>query len=159
MLAIFDYAEFYDTSLKLSLIIIILISLLNIMVFALSKLQLKTLFVIMRRTYAFEVLYGLVVLIISFSFIFYILEESFVTFGDALWYSFAVVTTIGFGDYTTISRAGRILTVILGLYGIVVVSMITSVIVNFYNEIKNDDKIEKKEDKKPDDESIENNDE
>ena len=29
---------------------------------------------------------------------------------------------------------GRILTVILGLYGIVVVAVITSIIVNFYNE-------------------------
>jgi hypothetical protein len=31
---------------------------------------------------------------------------------------------------------GRILSIILGMYGIVVVSLITSIIVNFYGEMK-----------------------
>lgn len=63
-------------------------------------------------------------------------EPKFENFGDALWYCFAVVTTIGFGDYAASTIIGRILTVILGLYGLVVVAIITSVVVNFYNEIK-----------------------
>ena len=33
---------------------------------------------------------------------------------------------------------GRILSVILGIYGIIVVALITSVIVNFYGEIRKD---------------------
>ena len=36
----------------------------------------------------------------------------------------------------TLRRIGRILTVILGLYGLVVVSILTSIIVNFYSEVK-----------------------
>lgn len=32
------------------------------------------------------------------------------------------------------SLVGRILTVILGMYGIIIVAVITSIIVNFYNE-------------------------
>ena len=56
------------------------------------------------------------------------------TFGDGLWYSFATVTTIGFGDITATSNIGRVLTVFLGIYGIIVVAVITSIIVNFYNE-------------------------
>ena len=56
------------------------------------------------------------------------------TFPEALWYCFAVVTTIGFGDIVAITPIGRVLTVILGLYGLIVVAVITSIVVNFYNE-------------------------
>lgn len=41
-----------------------------------------------------------------------------------------------------ISRAGRLLSVILGIYGIVVVAILTSVIVNFYNEVSDKKKTE-----------------
>ena len=58
---------------------------------------------------------------------------------DGLWYCFAIVTTIGFGDLTVTGTLSRILSVILGIYGIIVVSLITSIIVNFYNEVKNED--------------------
>ena len=46
------------------------------------------------------------------------------------------MTTIGFGDMTATSAIGRILTVIMGVYGIIVVALITSIIVNFYGEMK-----------------------
>ena len=89
---------------------------------------------ILRRTYVFEILLGLVSLIISFSFLFTTFED--ISYGDALWYCFSVVTTIGFGDIVVESILSRILAVILGLYGLIVVAVITSVIVNFYNESK-----------------------
>ena len=69
-------------------------------------------------------------------------EPAIETFGDGLWYSFSVVTTIGFGDKVVVSTISRILSVILGIYGLLVVAVITSIIVNFYNETK--DKEEKK---------------
>ena len=61
-------------------------------------------------------------------------EDSIVNFADGLWYSFAIVTTIGFGDFYAVTPIGRILSVVLGLYGILVVAVITSIVVNFYNE-------------------------
>jgi len=64
------------------------------------------------------------------------MDPSFDHFEDALWYCFAVVTTIGFGDLTATTLVGRILSVILGMYGIVVVALITSIVVNFYGEMK-----------------------
>ena len=48
---------------------------------------------------------------------------------------FAIITTIGFGDITAVTGIGRIMSVILGIYGIIVVSLVTSVIVNFYTEV------------------------
>ena len=47
-----------------------------------------------------------------------------------------MVTTIGFGDYAATAVATRVLSVILGIYGIIVVALITSIIVNFYTEVK-----------------------
>ena len=97
--------------------------------------KIKMLTNILVETHAIDVLVGLIALIIIFSFIFPLIEPNITNFWDGVWYSFAVVTTIGFGDFYATTIAGRILTVILGIYGIVVVSIITSVIVNYYNEV------------------------
>jgi len=91
-----------------------------------------------QKTYAAEIIFGLLLLIASFSFVLmYTDTASFEgEYTNALWYCFAVVTTIGFGDMTATSAIGRILSVILGAYGIIVVALITSIIVNFYGEMK-----------------------
>ncbi len=72
-------------------------------------------------------------------------ETDITNFWDAMWYCFTVITTIGFGDFAAKSAVGRILTVILGIYGIVVVAILTSVIVNFYTEVSAKDKEKSKE--------------
>ena len=61
-------------------------------------------------------------------------EPEITNFGDGLWHCFAVVTTIGFGDFKIVTPIGRAISAVLGMYGIVVVAVITSIIVNFYNE-------------------------
>ena len=57
---------------------------------------------------------------------------------SALWYCFSIVTTIGFGDVTATTALGRVLSVMLGVYGLIVVALLTSIIVNFYNEVKDE---------------------
>ena len=115
-------------------IIIVISSFIEVFSNATSSLKIKVLVKIMLRTYALEVMLGLLTLMVAFSLIFTLYEPALASFPDALWYSFAVVTTIGFGDFTTTTLIGRVLTVILGMYGIFVVAVITSIIVNFYNE-------------------------
>lgn len=97
-------------------------------------LRVGVLLKIVVRTFALEVILGLFAIIVAFSLIFMLTEPDINSFGEGLWYCFAVVTTIGFGDYTATTLLGRVLTVILGTYGIIVVAVITSIIVNFYNE-------------------------
>ena len=111
----------------------------SIIPMAFSSIRMDVLKKIIRKTYAVEILSGIMLLIVAFSFILPAFEENISTFGDALWYCFAIVTTIGFGDITATSAIGRVLSVILGLYGIIVVSLITSIIVNFYGEMKKEE--------------------
>ena len=111
----------------------------SIVPIAFSSVRMDVLKRIIRKTYAAEILSGIVLLIVAISFILPAFEYNITNFGDALWYCFAIVTTIGFGDITATSAIGRILSVILGLYGIIVVSLITSIIVNFYGEMKKED--------------------
>ena len=112
------------------------LSLVDMMTYIFSRVRLELLRKIARETYGVEIIFGLVLLIITFSLVLKITENGIETYKDALWYCFALVTTIGLGDITAVSDLGRIISVILGIYGIVVVSLITSIIVNFYGEIK-----------------------
>ena len=104
---------------------------------AFSRIKMDVLRKIVRKTYAAEILFGMLMLIVAFSIVLPQFDPGIPSFGDALWYCFAVVTTIGFGDFSTITLPGRAISVVLGLYGIIVVALITSIIVNFYNETKN----------------------
>ncbi len=120
-------------------VLIFFLAVLSLMRIIFSRINLHMLLKIVRKTYAAEIIFGLFLLILTFSFLLYYFEPGIDSLKDALWYCFAIVTTIGFGDLTAVTDFGRILSVILGIYGIVVVALITSIIVNFYEEMKNDD--------------------
>jgi hypothetical protein len=94
---------------------------------------------VVRKTNAAEILFGMLLLIIAFSLVLPILEESIPDFTSALWYCFAIISTIGFGDVAAVSLLGRLLSAILGICGLVVVSVVLSIVVNFYNETKDMD--------------------
>ena len=113
-------------------------SLVHIVLTSFSQIKLGILQRIIRKTYASEILFGLFMLIVSFSAVFVSQEPGITTYYDALWYCFALVTTIGFGDFTVVTAMGRVLSVVLGIYGIIVVALVTSIIVNFYNEVKHE---------------------
>jgi len=102
-----------------------------------SRIKMDVLRKIVRKTYAAEILFGMLLLMIAFSIVLPQFDPGIPSFEDALWYCFAIATTIGFGDFTAATLPGRAISVVLGLYGIIVVALITSIIVNFYNETKN----------------------
>ena len=122
--------------LSVALITSVAMTLGAIMTVVFSRVHLDALARIVRKTYAAEIILGLLLLIFAFSYVLEACEDSIQTFEDGLWYCFAIVTTIGFGDITATGLLGRILSVILGVYGIIVVALITSIIVNFYGEVR-----------------------
>lgn len=122
----------------LEALLILLGAILSTLSFVFGRIKVGMLMDIVRQTYAAEIIGGLLILIFVFSFMLMIFEANITSYGDALWYCFAIVTTIGFGDIAASSLIGRIMSVILGVYGIVVVALITSIIVAFYGEMKKD---------------------
>lgn len=131
------YVETNDLIVYMYLMIVILLQMIfHVVGISVSQMKLNILMNIIRETYVLEILLGLLLMIITCSTVFMTLEDSMSNYGDALWYSFALVTTIGFGDIAASTVIGRLLSVFLGIYGIVVVAIITSVIVNFYGEMR-----------------------
>ncbi|MCR4911636.1 MAG: potassium channel family protein [Bacilli bacterium] len=142
--------SYYSLAIVIIATVIAAQALMEVVIYAFSSIKLHVLLKVIRKTYAGEILLGLILLIVSFSFVFYMTEDSFGNYLNALWYSFAIVTTIGFGDFYAVGDLGRVLSVILGIYGIIVVAVLTSIIVNFYNETKDDkDDKDKKEKDNP----------
>ena len=100
-----------------------------------KKLKTNIVLSVIRKSLVDEIILALLILVLLCSIYFTIVEPNITSYVDALWYSFAVITTIGFGDVYVITTFGRILSVVLGISGIAVVAVFTSVIVNFYNEM------------------------
>lgn len=80
----------------------------------------------------------LIFIILYFAFttaIFYLDQSAFKDYGDALRFTFSSFFTVGYGDYTVTTTWSRILTVILIIYGAVIIAMFTAVWVNMVTVI------------------------
>ena len=123
-----------------SVIVIVLVNIVHalreILGIAYSQMKMDIFWKVVRKTNAAEILFGMLLLIIAFSLVLPLLEDNIPDFTSALWYSFAIISTIGFGDVAAVSLLGRLLSAILGICGLVVVSVVMSIVVNFYNETK-----------------------
>ena len=114
--------------------IVAISALIEVLSTAATRLNAKTLFKIIIRTFALEIILGLVTVMVASALVVWYYEPEIESFGDGMWFAFETVTTIGYGEFKIVTVIGRIVSVIVGLYGIVVVAVITSIIVNFYNE-------------------------
>lgn len=101
--------------------------------------RISLLWKVVRITHAERFAVGYVVVLLLVALGVWQVEPGINTFSDGLWYCFAASTTIGFGDIVAVTAVGRILTVILVLYGIFVIALIPGVMVNYfveYNKIR-----------------------
>ncbi|MBT9607936.1 potassium channel family protein [Microbacterium sp.] len=51
---------------------------------------------------------------------------SITSFGNAVWWAFCTITTVGYGDFTPITVQGRVVAVLLMICGVVLVGLITA---------------------------------
>ncbi len=62
-------------------------------------------------------------------------EPGISSYGDAMWFSFVAMSTIGFGDVVVVTTVGRITAAFLSILAIFVVALTTGVIASFYSDI------------------------
>ncbi|MBQ7595343.1 MAG: two pore domain potassium channel family protein [Eubacterium sp.] len=89
---------------------------------------------ILKETGLTSMLLSFIIVYFVASLIMYFAEPSIKTIADALWYTFVAATSIGFGDFYPVTHIGRIITVIITIYEIVVAAMIPGVVVAYYSE-------------------------
>jgi voltage-gated potassium channel len=55
-------------------------------------------------------------------------------FGDALWWAFATITTVGYGDFYPITLVGRLIAVALMIAGIALIASVTAAFASWFLE-------------------------
>jgi len=63
-----------------------------------------------------------------------LIEPGINTLGDGIWYCFVAATTIGFGDICVTTWIGRVVTILVSVYGILITAMVPGVVVSYYME-------------------------
>ena len=91
---------------------------------------------LLNRTGAIKFFFAYLIILFISGIILSLIEPQVHGIFEGFYFCFVASTTIGFGDITAVSIIGRILSVILGVYGLIVVALITSIIINFYSETK-----------------------
>ena len=97
--------------------------------------KLKLLHYILKTSGMTNVLYSFLIFFFFSALIIWLVDPNVESFFDAIWFCVAVVTTIGFGDIVVTSFVARIVTIILAIYGILVIAVITGVIVYYISRM------------------------
>jgi len=97
--------------------------------------RLKLLYYILKTSGMTKVLYSFLIFFLFSALIIWLVDPNVESFFDAIWFCVAVVTTIGFGDIVVTSIVARIVTIILAIYGILVIAVITGVIVYYISKM------------------------
>ena len=94
----------------------------------------KIIWRVLKRTGTDKLLYGYICLFTMISIIIMIIEPNINNIGDSIWYCFSVMSTIGFGDISAVTPTGRVLSIVLSLYSILIVGIIPGVLTSYYIE-------------------------
>ncbi len=90
---------------------------------------------ILRNTGADSVIIGFMGFMLLCGLLIWLREPEIKTFGEALWYCFTAVSTIGFGDVVVHTALSRVLTVLMSVYAVAVLAIFTAVVVNYFQQV------------------------
>ena len=99
--------------------------------------RVRLLWLVIRRSGAWKALAAFLVLFFVCAILVLVAEPGVDNFFDALWFLWAVTTTVGLGDVTAVTLIGRIATIIDSIMGMIVVALFTGVVVDYFNECRN----------------------
>ena len=92
---------------------------------------------ILKRTHADKIVTGFGMYFLISALVIMLAEPGIHRYGESIWYCFSVITTIGFGDFTAVTVIGRTASIILGLYGVIVLAIIPGIVATYYMEVVN----------------------
>lgn len=95
--------------------------------------KLRILLTVLRKTHADKIIFGFVIFLLICALVIMLVEPNITNYADALWYCYAVFSTIGFGDVVVTTLISKILSVLVTVYSLFVVAVATGVVVSFYN--------------------------
>jgi len=95
--------------------------------------KLRILRAVLKKTKADKIVLGFVAFLLVCAFIILLAEPDINRYGDALWYCYAVFSTIGFGDIVATAFITKVLSVLITIYALFAVAVVTGVVVSFYN--------------------------
>ncbi len=87
---------------------------------------------VLKKTNADKIIAGFFVYVFITAGLILMFEPEIGSYGDALWYCYAVVTTVGFGDLQAVTFPGRFFSVLLSIYSVFVLAIATGVVVSYY---------------------------
>ncbi|WP_231686768.1 potassium channel family protein [Bacillus sp. JCM 19034] len=99
---------------------------------AISAHFLKPFFEIIRTNGLYKVMTFTAILIFVSAIPIKSLEQSIENYADALWWSIVTATTVGYGDISPETNIGRVIALILMLFGIGLLGMITGSIATYF---------------------------
>lgn len=97
--------------------------------------RLRILNFILRRTHTYPILFTYLIFLLADALVILLVEPDINTYGDALWYCYAVLSTAGFGDIVATTFIGKAASVLLTVYSLLVIAIVTGVVVNFHSQL------------------------
>ncbi len=97
--------------------------------------KLRILNAVLKKTKADKIVLGFVIFLLVCAFIILLVEPDITRYTDALWYCYAVFSTIGFGDIVATAFITKVLSVLITIYALFATAVVTGVVVSFYNGV------------------------
>ena len=90
---------------------------------------------VLVRTHADKILSTYLIFVFLSALVIRVIEPGISSLPTALWYCYAVISTVGFGDVVVTTYIGKLISALLTVYSLLVIALVTGVIVNYYNQL------------------------
>lgn len=89
---------------------------------------------VLKRTGAIKIFFAYIILLCIAGLALWFIEPQVNGFFEGVYFCFVASTTIGFGDIVPVTVVGRIITIVITLFGILTVAIVPGVVVMYYTE-------------------------